>query len=102
MLLTPGQRKLLEIYKVHRGQPPSFPSLLVKMLPMILPLAALVTFAYLFVSPSLALFAGGMSLGAILRQGSLAWRSVRVMPSLYEVIDWDKVDLLLRESELAR
>ena len=59
-------------------------------------LVVLVALSYIM-SARLALFVGGVLIGAIVRQAALAVHAMRILPALLQVIDWGKVDQLLEE-----
>ncbi|QDV35185.1 hypothetical protein ElP_30880 [Tautonia plasticadhaerens] len=49
------------------------------------------------VSRELALAMGGFLFGALAREAALTVHSVRILPVLMRVIDWDQVDQLLED-----
>jgi len=93
--LTPAQRKMLLRYRAFRDRPPTLRGILAPALPRVVLALAMVTVVAIMLPAGVALFYGGIVVGAVLRHGSLAWQAVRVMPALIEMIDWDKADQLL-------
>ena len=104
--LTQSQRKMLDLYRTFRRHPPTTLSLALRNSPVWLVLAGLTVIVFFAAQlpqgPGpraawvLALLLGVFSVGAVIRDFGHARRSARTLPLVTQILDWDKIDRLLK------
>ena len=105
MQLTKAQKQSLAFYARYRTLPPTFWFLISRNLVRYLILFVLILFLvviapYTFIEP-IRWVAIGVFFGVILRDIGLFWRAVNIWPMTAAVLDWERVDQLLAESNMA-
>jgi hypothetical protein len=102
MQLTKAQRKNLELYAAYRSNTPTIWRLFRQNLVRYLVIAALIMLLNIL-SPSvgmesIALIFIGLFLGTLFRDVGTIWRFVRIWPATAAVLDWERLDTLLDDS----
>lgn len=94
------QRQILTLYQEYHASPPSLFRLirrnLGRYLLMLIPAAIAILLSYSIQRPSLGAFGLGLVIGALLRDLGTFIRTIRIWPIIESVIDWDRVQALLK------
>lgn len=94
-ILNRVQRRLLLRYRAHRHQPFTVSGHLIRLVLLAAVSAGIFGLSWSLHPPKFALFIGGLLVGVLLRNVVLLFHGARVIPILFQVIDWEKVDRLL-------
>ena len=105
MQLTKAQRRNLELYATYHSAPPTFWQLfrqnLLRYMAIALLVSLLLALAPTAGTESLALIALGLFLGVLARDVSRFRQFVHIWPATAAVLDWQRLDALLKDPDAA-